>query len=154
MLKGIWAIKQGDMAGAEEHLNRAIGANPNYAEPLLYRARLSETRGELERAKEDLLAARKLSSKAEVGVRLGALLRRMGELDRAGGVLSEVRTQHPTSTRAIGELIALYMKRRSWRPLEQLLADARKLFHALATQEQGHKQALESLYDDEVLRED
>ena len=124
-LKGLTALKQNDLKRAERLFTQAIQDNPNYAEPLIFRAQLHMARGAPSKARSDLEAAKRLSNRVDVAMQLGMLYRAMRDYDNAEFVFRELHGQQRDYIPAIEQLISLYSRRQKWNELEKLLADAK-----------------------------
>ncbi len=127
-LKGVLALKQGRVKEAMELFTQAIQDNPQYPYPLIHRARLYMARGEPSKAKADLRAAKRLSRRTDVAMQLAGVYEGLRDYDNAELVYREIRAERRNHMPAIDRLIMIYSRRRKWRELEELLAEAQKLF--------------------------
>ncbi|HUS90796.1 MAG TPA: tetratricopeptide repeat protein [Phycisphaerae bacterium] len=127
-LKGVLALRQGQVKRAEKLFGQAIQDSPSYAEPLIYRAQLYLAQGEPNKAKADLQAAKRLSERTDVAMQLAAIYAALRDYDNAELVLREVHADQRNYVPAIDRLISIYSRREKWREMEELLAEAKKLF--------------------------
>jgi tetratricopeptide (TPR) repeat protein len=127
-LKGSLALRKGQTQRAMDLYSKAIQDNPNFADPLILRARLFLVLGDPGRAKADLQTAKRLSNRLDVSMQLVDVYLALQDFDNAELVLRETRTTFPSYSPAIDQLINLYLQRQKWRELEELLAQAKKAY--------------------------
>jgi len=127
-LKGVLALKQGQAKEALQLFTNAIQENPQYPYPLIHRARLHLAQGEPSKAKTDLQAAKRLSRRVDVAMQLADVYQALRDYDNAELVYREVRNDQKNYLPAIDQLISIYSRRQKWHELEELLAEAQKLF--------------------------
>jgi len=127
-LKGVLALRQGQVKEAMELFTQAIQDNPQYPYPLIHRARLHMARGEPSKARADLRAAKHLSQRLDVAMQLAGVYEALRDYDNAELVYREIRAEQRSHMPAIDRLIVIYSRRQKWRELEKLLAEAQGLY--------------------------
>lgn len=127
-LKGELAFRQGQRDEALRLFTQAIRDNPTFTVPLILRAKLYLVQGEPDKAKADLQEAKRLSDRIEVAMQLAAVYEALRDYDNAELVYREVRGEQASYRPAIDRLITIYTRRQNWRLLEELLADAHRLY--------------------------
>jgi tetratricopeptide (TPR) repeat protein len=127
-LKGVIAIRQNKVAEGKELLTRAIQTDATYAEPLVFRARASLLENDVNKARSDLEAAKRLSGSPEVAMELGRVYQSMRDYDQAELIYKDVRAEQRDYSPAIDQLVLIYSRRQKWKELEELLTEAKKLF--------------------------
>ena len=127
-LKGAIAVRQGKIDEGLELFTRAAQADNTYAEPLVFRARVFLAKGQFDKARADLEAAKRLSGSPEIAMELARVYRLMRDLDQAELIYREIRGERKEYAPAIDQLIGIYLQRQKWKELEDLIAEARKLF--------------------------
>jgi len=127
-LKGVLALRKGQVKEAMDLFTQAIQDNPQYPYPLIHRARLHMARGEPSKARADLRAAKRLSQRADVAMQLAEVYEALRDYDNAELVYREIRAEQRSHMPAIDRLIVIYSRRQKWRELEELLAEAQELY--------------------------
>ncbi len=127
-LRGMLAMRQGDVTGAKDALDRAVNLNPTACLPLQYRSEMFQAIGDWAAAKKDLLAAVSISPTSDVIMQLAALHHLLNENDQAESLYKEVLAVQKDNERAYAQLIELYMDLQQWDRLDALLTDAINAF--------------------------
>jgi len=127
-LRGALAMRQGQTKQAMAFFTEAIQDNPQYPYPLIHRARLHIARGEPNKAKSDLQAAKRLSRRTDVALQLAEVYESLRDYDNAELVYKEIRAERRNHVQAIDRLISIYSRRQKWRELEKLLSEVQGLF--------------------------
>ena len=128
LLKAVLFRLRGSPARAVAIATQAIEKHPEFAPALLVRARGYLVIGELEMAKNDLEAARKLNPTPQTSMELAGVYTQLGREDDAAGVLKSVVAEHKTYEEALYKLIDVYLQNKDWPNAERRLADAHKRF--------------------------
>lgn len=122
-LRARMLLLQEQPAKAMEVLNSAVTLNASSPEPLLNRAQFNLEQNELNKAREDLEAAKAMTPNPEVALRLAAVYRRQYEMDKASETLLAILAQNRDYRPAIQELVSMYLQQKKFRELETLLGD-------------------------------
>jgi tetratricopeptide (TPR) repeat protein len=133
LLKAVLLRLRGSPAKAVVVATRAIEKHPEFAEALSVRARAYLVMGELEMAKNDLEAARRLSKVPQVSMELAEVYKRLGMDDDALLVLRSVVAEHGTYEAAVFALINMHLNEKDWANAEATIATAKKRFPKKAT---------------------
>lgn len=129
-LKGVILIRQNKLGEAKELLTKAIQTDSSYAEPLVFRARALLLENNVNSARSDLEAAKRLSGRAEISLELGRVYQSIRDFEQAELVYKEIRDERRDYIPAIDALVGIYMRRQKWKELDELLTEARKLYPA------------------------
>src|SRR5690606_26102520 len=93
---------------ALRHFEQAVAADPSFWEARYNLGVLLAERGELDRAEEELKAARQGAPKAEdVAVALAEVQRRRGDVDAAAEILETFVKEHPDALTARTALVSV-----------------------------------------------
>jgi len=128
LLKALLFRLRGSPAKAVNIATQAIKKHPEFGPALAVRARAYLVMGELEMAKSDLEAARRLSKTPQVSLELAGVYQRLGLDDDALLVLKSIVAEHRTYEPGLYSLITTYIKNKDWANAEASIADAHKRF--------------------------
>ncbi|MFB3890886.1 MAG: tetratricopeptide repeat protein [Phycisphaerae bacterium] len=119
---------QGQLPKALEILNSAVQANPGLADPLIRRAMLLAIKGDVEKAKADLITARTKTANAEVLRQIGGLFQRIQAFEQAEDVYRDVLSRQEDYRPVLGDLLSLYLNRRNWERFDMQMPQALRLY--------------------------
>ncbi len=128
LLKAVLFRLRGSPAKAVTIATQAIDKYPEFSAALAVRARAYVVMGELEMAKNDLEAARRLGKTPEIAMELASVYKRLGQDNDALLVLRTTVAEHRMYETALVSLIDTHLQAKDWANAEAVLIDSHKRF--------------------------